>query len=141
MHLWETAYIPSLLNNCQTWLEISDVTVDKLEELQNKFFRIMLSVPRTTPKPALIWEMGGLKMKWRIVERKLIFMNHIQHLDPGSLAKQIQMIQDQENLPGLTQEVKQQVENLRLPNLFDERIPQNKRKNIVKAVIKEANEN
>ena len=141
MHLWETAYIPSLLNNCQTWVEISDATVDKLEELQNKFFRIMLSVPRTTPKPALIWEMGGLKMKWRIVERKLNFMNHILHLDPGSLARQIQMIQEQENLPGLTQEVKQQVETLRLPNLFDEMIPKNKWKNIVKDAIKEANEN
>ena len=35
MHPWETAYIPSLLNNCQTWIEISDTTVNKLEKLQN----------------------------------------------------------------------------------------------------------
>ena len=140
MHLWEAAYIPSLLNNCQTWVEISDTTVERLEELQNKFFRIMLSVPRTTPKPALIWEMGGLKMKWRIIERKLIFMNHILHLDPGSLARQVQLIQDKENLPGLTQEVKQHLEQLRLPNLFEERISKNKWKNLVKAAIEEANE-
>ena len=39
MHLWETSYIPSLLNNCQTWVEISGDTVEQLEELQNKFFR------------------------------------------------------------------------------------------------------
>ena len=69
MHLWETAYIPSLLNICQTWVEVSDDTVDKLEELQNTFYRSILSVPRTTPKAALIWEMGGLKMKWRIAEK------------------------------------------------------------------------
>ena len=54
MHMWETAYIPSLLNNCQTGVEISEETVEKLEELQNKFFRSLLSVPRTTPKLALI---------------------------------------------------------------------------------------
>ena len=89
MHLWETAYIPSLLNNCQTWVEISEETVEKLEELQNKFFRSLLSVPRTTPKPALIWEMGGLKMKWRIIEKKLTFMNQILHLNPQPLARQI----------------------------------------------------
>ena len=38
MHLWETAYITSLINNCQTWVEISGDTVEQLEELQNKFF-------------------------------------------------------------------------------------------------------
>ena len=67
IQLWETAYIPSLLNNCKTWVEISDDTLTKLEELQNKLFRNLLNVPRTTPKPALIWELGGLKMKWRII--------------------------------------------------------------------------
>ena len=140
MHLWETAYIPSLLNNCQTWVEVSEDTVDKLEELQNKFFRSILSVPRTTPKAALIWEMGGLKMKWRIAEKKLVFMNQILHQNPGSLARQVQQIQESENLPGLTEEVKGQVEKLNLPNPFEECIPQNKWKSLVKASIKEENE-
>ena len=132
IQLWETAYIPSLLNNCETWVEISDDTVNKLEELQNKFFRSLLNVPRTTPKPALIWEIKGLKMKWRIIQKKLIFMNHILHLDPCSLARQVQRIQDKEKLPGLTQECKIQVEKLNLPNLFLENIPKQKWKNLVK---------
>ena len=34
LELWETAYIPSLLNNCETWVEISEATVEKLENLQ-----------------------------------------------------------------------------------------------------------
>ena len=38
IQLWETAYIPSLLNNCKTWVEIPKATVTKLEELQNMFF-------------------------------------------------------------------------------------------------------
>ena len=123
VELWEIAYIPSLLNNCQTWVEIGNDTIDKLEELQNTFFRSLLSVPRTTPKPALIWELGCLKMKWRIIQQKLIFMNHILHLEPESLAWQVQEIEEKENLPGLTQECKEQIEKLNLPNIFKVNIP------------------
>ena len=140
MHLWETTHIPSLLNNCQTWVEISEETIEKLEELQNKFFRSILSVPRTTPKAALIWEMGGMKMKWRIIEKKLLFMNHILHVDQNSLAKQIQIIQEREDLPGLTKEVKEFIERLKLPNLFEHSIQQNEWKALVKASVKDANE-
>ena len=33
--------------------EIGNDTIDKLEEFQNTLFRCLLSVPKTTPKPAL----------------------------------------------------------------------------------------
>ena len=35
LDIWETAYIPSLLNNSSTWMEISQSTIDKLDDLQN----------------------------------------------------------------------------------------------------------
>ena len=140
IQLWESAHIPSLLNNCKTWVEISDDTLSKLEELQNKFYRNLLNVPRTTPKPALIWELGGLKMKWRIIQEKLVFMNHILHLDSSSLARQVQIIQDQENLPGLSQECKLFIEQLELPNLFEEYHSKQKWKTLVKHAVKKANE-
>ena len=79
-------------------------------------------------------------MKWRILEKKMIFMNQILHMNPSSLARQIQQIQERENLPGLTQEVKYQVNNLNLPNLFEGSIPQNEWKTLVKASIREENE-
>ena len=141
VELWEIVYIPSLLNNCQTWVEIGNDTIDKLEELQNTFFRSLLSVPRTTPKPALIWELGCLKMKWRIIQQKLIFMNHILHLEPESLAWQVQEIEDKENLPGLTQECKEQIEKLNLPSIFKVNIPKLTWNKIVKKAIEKANEN
>ena len=131
--LWETSHIPSLLNN-------SDETIHKLEELQNKFYRILLSVPRTTPKPALIWEMGGVQMKWRIIQQKLIFLNHIHHLDPQSLAYQVQQVQERDNLPGLTKECKSFMLDLGLPNCLVEEFPQVKWKKLVKKVILETNE-
>ena len=67
-------------------------------------------------------------------------MNQILHLNPQSLARQIQQIQERENLPGLTQEVKDYVENLKLPDLFIESIPQSKWKTMVKSAIRKSNE-
>ena len=100
----------------------------------------LLNVPRTTPKPSLIWEMGGMKMKWRIIQKKLIFMNHVMHLDEGSLARQIQEVQEKKNLPGLTQECKELISSLKLPCIFTEKMPKPKWKILVKASVEEANE-
>ena len=129
-----------ILNNCSTWMEIQESTIDKLEELQNSLYRSLLNVPFTTPKAALIWEVGGTKMSYRIKLNKLVFMNHILHLGEDSLARQIQTSQETHNVGGLTQEVKQLIAELALPNCFEQRIPQNKWKSLVKKAIDKANE-
>ena len=140
LDIWESAYIPSLMSNSSTWMEIKDSTIEKLEEVQNSLYRNILNVPHTTPKASLIWEVGGLKMKYRIMMNKLIFMNHIIHLGENTLAKQIQMAQELHSSPGLTSEVKDFIAKLGLPNCFEEKIPKNKWKSIVKKSIHEANE-
>ena len=79
-------------------------------------------------------------MKWRIIQEKLVFMNHILHLDSSSLARQVQVIQDKENLPGLNQECKLFIEQLELPNLFEVHHSKQKWKTLVKDAVKKANE-
>ena len=37
--IWELAIIPSLLNNCSTWVEISSQSVEKVNKLQNIFLQ------------------------------------------------------------------------------------------------------
>ena len=140
LEIWELAFIPSLLNNCSTWMEIKGPTVEKLEEIQNSLYRNLLNVPFTTPKASLIWEMGGIKMKFRIMQRKLIFMNHILHLEEDSLAKQVQRVEQAQGVPGLSSEVETYIENLGLPNCFLIYIPQKKWKPLVKKAILKANE-
>ena len=141
LDIWESAYIPSLLNNSSTWMEIEQSTIDKLEDMQNTLYRSLLNVPYTTPKAALIWEVGGVKMKFRIMMQKLIFMNHILHLEEDALAKQIQTAQKINNVKGLTQEVEMFIAQLSLPNCFNTRIPKTKWKTLVKKAIARANEN
>ena len=45
LDIWETAYIPSMLNNSSTWMEIDQATLNKLEEMQNAFYRNLFDVP------------------------------------------------------------------------------------------------
>jgi hypothetical protein len=141
LDIWESAYIPSLLNNCSTWMEIQESTIEKLEDLQYSIYRSFLNVPYTAPKAALIWEVGGVKIKYRIYMRKLIFMNHILHLDESALAKQIQTAQEVNGTNGLTREVKQLIAELNLPDCFASRIPKNEWKKLVHDAVFKENEN
>ena len=99
-------------------MEIHQSTIDKIDDLRYSLYRSLLDVPYTTPKASLVWEVGGVKMKYRIMKHKLIFMNHILHLGEDSLAKQIQVEQEKHNVKGLSQEVKEFIDILSLPNCF-----------------------
>ena len=48
--LWNLAVIPSLLNNCSTWVGASSKVVEDLEKMQEKYFRLILELPVSTPK-------------------------------------------------------------------------------------------
>ena len=71
--IWERAIIPMLLNNSETWVNISEDHESTLEKLQSLFLRTILHVPISCPKPSLCWETGILKMKCRIYYKK----NHV----------------------------------------------------------------
>ena len=79
LDIWETAHIPSLLNNCEMWTQISEKSLEKLEDLQNTLYRMLLAVPKTTSVASLAWDMGGLKMKYRIILKKLLFLQALAH--------------------------------------------------------------
>ena len=140
LDIWESAYIPSLLNNSSTWMEIDDLSLNKLEEMQNTLYRSLLSVPHTTPKAALSWEVGGMMMKFRNMMNKLIFINHILNLNDNTLAKQILSTQIAQDLPGLKCEAEVFIAELGLPNCFTSKIQKNSWKLLVKKAVCKANE-
>ena len=86
--LWELAYLPSLLNNCETWV--------------------------STPMPALCWDMGG----YRIMHKKLVFLNHLKNLDKSTLARQVFDVQVQHRMDGLVQECQTLCVELKLPKII-----------------------
>ena len=104
LDIWEVAVLPYLMNNCESWIAVSDSTIEVLDNLQNHFYRTLLEVPLGTPIPALLWECGGMLMKNRIMKKKLMFLHHLATLEKTSLAYQVYEVQCRLNLPGLLEE-------------------------------------
>ena len=104
INIWERAVIPMLLYNCETWQEMSRKSVDDLEKLQLTFLRCILAVGSGCPTPLLYSETGFLLMEFRILERKLMFLHHLNQLLETGLAKEIIKVQTELGLPGIAQE-------------------------------------
>jgi hypothetical protein len=90
------AVIPILLNNADTWQDVSDKTVEELE--------VLLAVGSGCSIPALFWETGQTMMKHRILQKKLLLLHHIATITEDTLAKEIYNVQKKLNLPGLVEE-------------------------------------
>lgn len=138
---YNMAVLPSLLNNSDSWTNISEDDFKELEELQNLFLRVILQVPISCPKPALCWETSSLTIAHRIKQKQLIFFKYLQTLDENSLASQVFNEQKRLNFPGLVNEVQEIANQLKVNvELNDEKINLKTFKKLSKLIINEDNE-
>ena len=115
--LWEKAIIPSLLNNAETWTEISEECMEELEDLQFLFVRTIMETAKSTPKTSLLWETGLLPMRERISRRKLTFISHIRKSGNDTLVKKVFQEQQKNEWPGLIRECELLCNELEIPNI------------------------
>ena len=87
--LWEKALVPSLLNGAGTWIGDVSKAANMCDDIQNFFWRVVLSVPESCPKLALRCETGMLGMKWRIWLNKIMMLVRIKCKVEETLCKQI----------------------------------------------------
>ena len=104
IEIWEMAVIPMLTYNAECWQDISDRTIEELDKLQIMFLKCLFAVGSGCPTPLLLSETGMLSMRWRILEKKLLFLHYVSALPDTALAKQIFKVQSKLNLPGLVRE-------------------------------------
>ena len=116
LDLWNMAVVPSLMDNCSTWIGITGKLVDRLESIQERYVRLMLEVPVSTPKIALRAETGLLSMKHRIWSEKMSLVMALKRSKDG-LAKQVYMEQLQYGWPGLATEVQEICEKIGVPDI------------------------
>ena len=137
--IYELALLPSLLNNADTWVELNEASVSKLDNLQNAMFRNLFGVPASTPIPLLRFDLGCLKMEERINQKKLMFLHHLKSLKSDSLAGEIFELQTKYGFPGLVTECRKLIIKYKLPNIIDENLNLSKVqwKSLVKNVILE----
>ena len=139
LEIYELAYIPALMNNAQSWIDIDNATIDKLDDLQYNFMRILLSTPASTPRAALVWDCGLMKMRFRIMQSKLNFLHYILSQNEESLAHQILIEQKKNKFPGLVKECDLFINELKILNPFDVWMSENEWKRMVKSAVSEAN--
>ena len=120
MEIFKLAILPQLLYNSDTWVEMTEQTVNRIESLQRILLRCLLCVPNSTPVAALSWDSGLISLRYQIYQNKLMFIHHLMSLDPSSLASEIFTLQKNFNLPGLVKEGRQLFEQFSLPNIIDE---------------------
>ena len=80
------------------------LTMHKLENLQLRFYRAILSIGTGCPIPIIYWDTGGMMMRYRIMKRKLLFFHHLATLSTDSLAREIFEVQKEMKIPGLVSE-------------------------------------
>ena len=87
--LWEKALIPSLLSGAGTWTGEISKAVDLCDDLQNFFWRAILTVPESCPKLALRCETKQIGMKWRIWQEKIFLAQRIIKMKETTLVKKV----------------------------------------------------
>ena len=115
------------------------ISIFNHSELQNTLNRM----PKNTPVavPSLAWVLGGVKRKFRIILKKLLFIHHLASLEDETLAKQVLTVQDHHDLPGMVSECKGYFKEYQLTNILKQKMTKNKWKDLVKRAIQTANAN
>jgi len=75
--LYESTILPSLLHNCESWVALNERHIKDLQNFQNDFIKNVLILPVSTPKAILKYDVGLMPMKWRIAQKKLLFVKNI----------------------------------------------------------------
>ena len=72
--LWERAMVPSLLSGAGTWVGITSTEEERLDKIQEFFWRVMFKAPESCPRIALWAETGIMGMKYRVWLSKLLLL-------------------------------------------------------------------
>ena len=68
LEVFNLAILPKLIFNADTWFEIEDKSIKRLEKLQTILLRCLFSVPNSTPATALNWDCGFLSVEYRVYQ-------------------------------------------------------------------------
>ena len=112
--LWEACCIPSLLHGAGTWVDISETTIKKLNQIQFWFLRLALQVGQGAPRASLLWDNQVLYMQLRVWKEKILLVIHIRNLDENSIANQIYKEQKEKQFSGLALETKSICQSLNI---------------------------
>ena len=85
--------ISSMLFNCETWYNVPNVEIERLERIDEQCIRRIMKAPHGTPKVLLYLEMGLTPIRFIIQKRRLMFLQYILQENKDSLINKFLKIQ------------------------------------------------
>ena len=85
MELREAIFLNGILFNSEVWYGVNDKQVEQLEQVDEMLLRKLLKAKRNTPKVSLYLELGCIPIRFRIMSRRLMFLQYLLSLDKDSL--------------------------------------------------------
>ena len=135
--LYEAQILPPLLYNCESWISIDDSHIKLLQDFQERFIRRILRLANSVPKVMLEFDTGMPPMKWRIAQRKLIFVNRIMAKPVNNITRKVLMQETIHKIKGLATESRTLCLSLGLPSVMTSEVTKNEIKQAIKARIRE----
>ena len=77
--------VSSVLCNCEAWYNITRAELEYLETVDVMLLRKILNAPRATPKEMLFLELGCMRLRDIIKQRRLLFLHYILNEPSESL--------------------------------------------------------
>ena len=130
--LYEAQIIPTLLHNCESWISIDDSHLKLLQDFQERFIRRILRLANSVPKVMLEYDTGMPPMKWRIAQRKLIFVNRIMAKPADNITRKVLIQESITKINGLATECRTLCLSLGLPSLMTGELTKNEIKKAVR---------
>ena len=114
--IWESAVVPMLLQNSESWLNIPRKTLKMLNDMFHRFCQVIFWVSSGCPIPGYYWQSASTKFSILIIQRKLNFAHHLSNLALGDLGRDVYDLQVEHGL-GLFSEVKEHLDAIRISDL------------------------
>ena len=89
------------------------------------------------PIPSIFWETGSIRMKYMILQRKLIFLHHVATLPETALARQVYEVLTRLTLPGLVDDCQEFRINFGITQM--DKFSKGQRKTMIKKHIRKLN--
>ena len=86
-NLFEAQIIPSLLNNAESWIGITEKQIKELQDFQDIFTREVLHLAPSTTKAIINWDVNMMPMKWQIAAKRLQFMRKMNLKENDNITK------------------------------------------------------
>ena len=95
--LYRSVFLATLLSDCQTWRNLTNEDMRKLETTQLRYLKRIMKAPLSTPNMFVYLEFGALPVKYIIHIRQLTHLYHILCLEDHDPVKK--MFYSQQFLP------------------------------------------